>query len=308
MVPSRLNMRDSVKHMLHRVWKQRISYLFLLPYALVFLVFTVFPVVLSLWNSFTYNNLFEPARFVGFDNYVRMFTRDTAFVQAIKNTLVIALVTGPAGYLLSLLLAWLINGMVRPLRTIFVLIFYAPTMSSAIYAIWGILFSSDEYGYMNGFLMSLNFIREPISWLLDEKYILAVVVICVLWTSMGVGFLSFVAGLRNIDRQYYEAASVDGIRNRWQELWFITLPMMKPQLMFGAIMSITSSFSVHEVTMVLAGFPSTNNAALTVVNHLYDYGYLRFELGYASAIATVLFLAMMGANKLVNKLLRRVGT
>ena len=156
--------------------------------------------------------------------------------------------------------------------------------------------------------MSLNFIREPISWLLDEKYILAVVVICVLWTSMGVGFLSFVAGLRNIDRQYYEAASVDGIRNRWQELWFITLPMMKPQLMFGAIMSITSSFSVHEVTMVLAGFPSTNNAALTVVNHLYDYGYLRFELGYASAIATVLFLAMMGANKLVNKLLRRVGT
>ena len=197
--------------------------------------------------------------------------------------------------------------MTRPLRTLFVLIFYAPTMSSAIYSIWGILFSSDEYGYINGFLMSLNLIREPVSWLLDEQYILTVVIICVLWTSMGAGFLSFVAGLRSIDKQYYEAASVDGIRSRWQELWFITLPMMKPQLLFGAIMSITSSFSVHEVTMVLAGFPSTNNAALTVVNHLYDYGYLRFELGYASAIATVLFLTMMGANKLVNLLLRRVG-
>ncbi len=292
---------------LRRIWKSKVFYLFLLPYALVFFVFTVLPVLISLWNSFTYNNLLEPARFVGFDNYVRMFTQDASFVQALKNTFVIALVTGPVGYLLSLFLAWLINEMVRPLRTLFVLVFYAPTMSSAIYSIWGILFSSDEYGYINGFLMSLNLIDEPISWLLDEKYILGVVIICVIWTSMGAGFLSFVAGLRNIDRQYYEAASVDGIRNRWQELWFITLPMMKPQLMFGAIMSITSSFSVHEVTMVLAGFPSTNNAALTVVNHLYDYGYLRFELGYASAIATVLFLMMLGANKLVNMLLRRVG-
>lgn len=292
---------------LRRIWKSKVFYLFLLPYALVFFVFTVLPVLISLWNSFTYNNLLEPARFVGFDNYVRMFTQDASFVQALKNTFVIALVTGPVGYLLSLFLAWLINEMVRPLRTLFVLVFYAPTMSSAIYSIWGILFSSDEYGYINGFLMSLNLIDEPISWLLDEKYILGVVIICVIWTSMGAGFLSFVAGLRNIDRQYYEAASVDGIRNRWQELWFITLPMMKPQLMFGAIMSITNSFAVHEVTMVLAGFPSTNNAALTVVNHLYDYGYLRFELGYASAIATVLFLMMLGANKLVNMLLRRVG-
>ncbi|HIW74363.1 MAG TPA: sugar ABC transporter permease [Firmicutes bacterium] len=293
--------------LLRRVRKAWVSYLFLLPYASVFLAFTVLPVIMSLWNSFTYNNLLEPARFVGFSNYVRMFTQDASFLQAVKNTFVIALVTGPGGYLLSLFLAWLINGMTRPLRTLFVLIFYAPTMSSAIYSIWGILFSSDEYGYINGFLMSLNLIREPVSWLLDEQYILTVVIICVLWTSMGAGFLSFVAGLRSIDKQYYEAASVDGIRSRWQELWFITLPMMKPQLLFGAIMSITSSFSVHEVTMVLAGFPSTNNAALTVVNHLYDYGYLRFELGYASAIATVLFLTMMGANKLVNLLLRRVG-
>ena len=280
----------------------------LAPYFVVFFVFTALPVGISIWNSLTYNNFFDPARFVGFDNYIRMFTGDDVFLIELRNTLMLALITGPVGYAMSFLLAWQINNMPSKLfRSIFTLLFYAPTMTTSVYTVWTLLFSNDEYGYINGVLMRLGFIREAIQWLADTDYMMTVVIICVLWTSMGAGFLSFVAGFRSMDKQYYEAGQVDGIRNRWQELWFITLPMMRPQLMFGAIMSITAAFSIHDVTIALMGFPSTDYAVHTVVNHLYDYGYLRFDLGYASAISTVLFLLMMGANRLVGRMLRKVG-
>ena len=291
-----------------RIQKSWYSYLMLAPYFVVFFVFTALPVGISIWNSLTYNNFFDPARFVGFDNYIRMFTGDDVFLIALRNTLMLALITGPVGYAMSFLLAWQINNMPSKLfRSIFTLLFYAPTMTTSVYTVWTLLFSNDEYGYINGVLMRLGFIREAIQWLADTDYMMTVVIICVLWTSMGAGFLSFVAGFRSMDKQYYEAGQVDGIRNRWQELWFITLPMMRPQLMFGAIMSITAAFSIHDVTIALMGFPSTDYAVHTVVNHLYDYGYLRFDLGYASAISTVLFLLMMGANRLVGRMLRKVG-
>lgn len=291
-----------------RIQKSWYSYLMLAPYFVVYFVFTALPVGISIWNSLTYNNFFDPARFVGFDNYIRMFTGDDVFLIALRNTLMLALITGPVGYAMSFLLAWQINNMPSKLfRSIFTLLFYAPTMTTSVYTVWTLLFSNDEYGYINGVLMRLGFIREAIQWLADTDYMMTVVIICVLWTSMGAGFLSFVAGFRSMDKQYYEAGQVDGIRNRWQELWFITLPMMRPQLMFGAIMSITAAFSIHDVTIALMGFPSTDYAVHTVVNHLYDYGYLRFDLGYASAISTVLFLLMMGANRLVGRMLRKVG-
>lgn len=291
-----------------RIQKSWYSYLMLAPYFVVFFVFTALPVGISIWNSLTYNNFFDPARFVGFDNYIRMFTGDDVFLIALRNTLMLALITGPVGYAMSFLLAWQINNMPSKLfRSIFTLLFYAPTMTTSVYTVWTLLFSNDEYGYINGVLMRLGFIREAIQWLADTDYMMTVVIICVLWTSMGAGFLSFVAGFRSMDKQYYEAGQVDGIRNRWQELWFITLPMMRPQLMFGAIMSITAAFSIHDVTIALMGFPSTDYAVHTVVNHLYDYGYLHFDLGYASAISTVLFLLMMGANRLVGRMLRKVG-
>lgn len=291
-----------------RVFKARYSYLMLAPYMVVFLLFTALPVGISIWNSLTYNNFFDPARFVGMDHYIRMFTGDDVFLVALRNTLLLALMTGPIGYGLSFLLAWQINSMSsRFSRSLFTLLFYAPTMTTSVYTVWTLLFSNDEYGYINGLLMRLGLIRESIQWLADTDYMMLVVIICVLWTSMGAGFLSFVAGLRSMDKQYYEAGQVDGIRNRWQELWYITLPMMRPQLMFGAIMSITAAFSIHDVTIALMGFPSTDYAVHTVVNHLYDYGYLRFDLGYASALSTVLFLLMLGTNMLVGRLLRKVG-
>lgn len=300
-------MGSPIARYFREVWEQKVSYLFLLPFAAAFILSTVLPVLMAVFYSFTYNNVFEPLRFIGFDNYIRMFTRDDVFPTAFQNTLELAIVVGPAGYLLSFVVAWLINEVASRLRMLFVLIFYSPAIAGSIYAVFAILFSGDMYGYVNGFLLQWGFIDTPIAWLSDAAYIKGVIILCVLWGSMGAGFLSFVAGLKNIDQSLYEAAAMDGLRNRWQELWYITLPMMKPTLLFGAIMSISGSFSIHDVTVALAGYPSTDNVATTIVNLMADVGYSRFELGYACAMSTVLFLMMLLARKLINKILERVG-
>lgn len=287
--------------------KNRVSYLFLAPYAVIFLTFTIIPVVVSIGLSFTYFNILEIPKFIGWQNYIKLFLIDDIFLKSVKNTFLLAAITGPIGYAASLLFAWFINELPPKIRAFMILIFYAPSISGNVYMIWSVMFSGDAYGYVNSTLMKLGIVPEPILWLKDPKYIPAVIMIVVLWMSLGTGFLSFVAGLQSIDKSQYEAGVVDGVRNRWQELWYITLPNMKPMLMFGAVMSITSSFAVSDVTIALAGLPSVDYAAHTVVNHLIDYGTLRFEMGYASSIATVLFLTMVGCNKLVQNLLRKVG-
>jgi multiple sugar transport system permease protein len=177
-----------------------------------------------------------------------------------------------------------------------------------VFLIWALIFSGDAYGYINGLLMNLGILDQPVLWLTDPKYMMPVILVVILWMSLGTGFLAFIAGLSTIDVSLYEAGLVDGISNRWQELWYITLPNMKGMLMFGAVMAITQSFGVADVTQQLAGFPSTDYAVHTVVNHLIDYGAIRFEMGYASAIATILFFTMILCNALVQKMLRRVGT
>ena len=293
---------------MYKAKRSKTCYLFLLPYAVIFTLFYIVPVVMSICLSFTYYNVLETPRFVGLSNYIDLFLADDVFLTSVTNTFAIAAITGPLGYLASFLFAWFINELPRYIRAFAVLIFYAPTISGQVYLIWAIMFSGDAYGYVNSFLMKLGFINAPILWLTDPKYMMPVILLVILWMSLGTGFLSFVAGLQGVDQSQYEAGYVDGIKNRWQELWYITLPNMKPMLMFGAVMAITQSFGVCEVTRALAGFPSTDYAARTVVTHLFDYGSVRFEMGYASAIATVLFITMILCNKLIQSLLRKVGT
>ncbi|NLK21025.1 MAG: sugar ABC transporter permease [Epulopiscium sp.] len=294
------------------IWKKmklsKTYYLFLAPYAILFSIFYILPVIVSIFFSFTYYNVLEPPRFIGLQNYINLILADDVFLIAVKNTFLLAAITGPIGYLASFIFAWFINELPRYIRSFAVLIFYAPTISGQVYLIWAIMFSGDAYGYVNAFLMRLGIVHEPILWLTDPKYMMPVIILVVLWMSLGTGFLSFVAGLQGVDNALFEAGYVDGIRNRWQELWYITLPSMRPQLLFGAVMAITQSFGVADVTMALAGFPSTDYAARTVVTHLIDYGSIRFEMGYASAIATVLFLSMIFTNKVVHSLIKKVGT
>lgn len=293
-------------------WKRfflryKTDYLFMLPYLIVFFIFTVLPVLISIVFSFTDFNVFEKPNFIGLKNYFNLFLKDDLFMKALSNTLILALITGPVGYVLCFAIAWMVNEFGHKTRTVLTFLFYAPSLSGGLAAIWTILFAGDANGFLNSFLMSANLIYEPIQWLTDTDYMMGVAIVIVLWMSLGTSFLSFTAGFRAIDRTMYEAAAIDGVRNRFQELWYITLPAMKPQLMFGAVMSITGSFGMGDVITGIFGFPTTGYRLYTLVTMLQDYGGQRYEMGYASAIATLLFLIMIGMNKAVQKLIAKVG-
>ena len=284
-----------------------VGYAMVAPYMLIFTCFTVLPVVLSMVISFTNFNLLELPDIVWLDNYIRLFLDDDIFVIACKNTLIFAIIVGPVSYIMALMVAWFINELPPRIRAIVTLIFYAPSISGQVYLIWGTLFSGDSYGWVNGILLDLGLITKEIQWFQDADYVMPLCIVVALWTSLGTSFLSNIAGLQGIDRSMYEAGAVDGVRNRWQELWFITLPSMRPQLMFSAVMSITSCFGFGGVVTALCGFPSVDYSAHTIMHHLDDYGSIRFEVGYSSSIAVVLFAIMIGANMLVKKLLSKVG-
>ncbi|HZK34650.1 MAG TPA: sugar ABC transporter permease [Bacillota bacterium] len=287
--------------------KEAISWAFVLPYLSVFFTFTLLPVLTSIFLSFTDFNLLQTPNFVGAANYVRLFLEDDVFIKSIGNTFLLALITGPLSYMLCLLFAWFINELKPVVRAIVTLVFYAPSISGNMYLIWQVLFSGDAYGYINGMLINLGIITEPIIWLRDTDLMLPIIALVALWTSLGTSFLTFIAGYQGVDKSYYEAGAVDGITNRWQELWYVTLPLMKPQMLLGAVLSITSSFGVGAIVTSMVGFPSTDYAAHTIINHLEDFGTIRYELGYASAIATVLFLIMIISNIVVRRLISKVG-
>ena len=271
-------------------------YIMIAPFMILFIVFVVYPVLMAIWYSFTDYNVLEKANFIGFDNYKKLFLDDETFITAIKNTFIIAVIVGPGGYVLSFLLAWMINELPHKLGVILTVIFYAPSMAgTAVVAVFRQIFSDDSSGYLNAILRNLGITKDAILWLSDADYVMVVVVLASLWTSLGVGFLSFVAGIKGVDEAQYEAGA-------------ITLPNMKPQLLFGAVMTITSSLSVGAYGDMIVGFPSPNYATHTIVNHLNDYGAIRMEMGYASAIAVILFLIMIICNMLIQKILRKVGT
>ena len=285
--------------------KQGASILFLTPFTVFFLMFTIVPILSAIVLSFTYFNMVSTPTFVGFDNYIRLFFNDDVFLIALRNTAIFAMITGPISYVLSFLVAWLINEFNRTVRTILTLIFYLPSLAGNVYFVWTYIFSGDSYGFLNSVLLRLGVIFGPVQCLTDTKYMMTVVIVVILWLSLGTGFLSFVAGLQSLNRELYESAAIDGIPNRFAELWYITLPQMGPQLLFGAVMQISTSFAIGYECMNLTGFPSTDYATQTLVLHILDFGQVRFEMGYACAIAVVLFAIMLLMWKVINKVLSK---
>lgn len=296
------------KRSLKSTWSlHKEKYILLAPFTVIFLIFNLFPVLVAIALSFTSFNMLEAPDFIGLANYIKLLAYDDIFLIAVKNTLLLAFITGPVSYLMCFIFAWLINELPAKPRAFLTLIFYAPSISGNVYLIWKIIFSSDMYGFVNAWLIKLGIITQPILWFEKAEYILPILIIVQLWLSLGVSFLAFIAGLQTVDKSLYEAGAVDGIKNRWQELWYITLPSMKPQLMFGAVMQITNSLSISAISLELIGFPSVDYAGHTILTHLHDYGNIRFEMGYASAIATILFFIMLISNIIVQKILRKVG-
>lgn len=294
---------DKLKRLWCDVRKNKDCYLMLAPFMILFLIFTIIPVVMSLPVGFTDFNMAQPPEFVGLDNYISLFLSDKVFTKAIRVTIIFAVITGPVSYIICFLLAWLINGLPKRLRSFFTLIFYIPSMAN-VYSVWKIIFSGDMNGWFNSFLIEWGFIQSPVQWLTDSRYVLRVTIVVQLWLSLGAGFLALSAGFRNIDRNLYEAAYIDGMDSRWQELVYIVIPSMKPQMLFAGVMQIVSSFTAGTVAQELVGFPSTDYKAHTIMTHAYDYGWVRWEMGYASAICTVLFIVMYICNKIISRLFK----
>lgn len=278
-----------------------------LPFLILFFLFTILPILASLVLSFCSYDMLSSPKFVGLDNFLRMFVTDDMFMTITINTLVLAVATAPAGFLLSYVLAWFINEFSPKIRAFMSFLFYAPALVGNAYFIWQIAFSSDSYGYINSLLLSIGLINEPIMWLTTDTYIVPIIIAITIWSSMGVSFLADIAGLQGLNVSLFEAGAIDGIRNRWQELWYITLPSMKEILLFGAVMQIASAFSIGTVITTLCGYPTVNNCADTIVMYLNDVANTRMEMGYAAAISIFLFAMMALFRNVVAKLLNKMG-
>jgi multiple sugar transport system permease protein len=256
--------------------------------------------------SLTYFNLLEAPSFIGLNNYVYLFTADDAFMQdVIPNTLQFVVLVGPIGYFLGFLLAWLLAQLPHRLRTILALVIYSPSMTAGITmaVMWRIIFSGDDSGYLNAFLLNLNIISQPIQWLQNPDYLLVIMIVVTLWSSMGIGFLAMLAGVLNINQELYEAAYVDGMKTKFQEIFYITIPSMKPQMLFGAVMSLVATFNAGAIGAQLSGQnPTPQNAGQLIVTHLEDYGFIRYDMGYAAAIAVMLLILVYVFSRVAFKL------
>ena len=291
-----------------RLWGEKQTYfLLLLPFMGLFFLFNVLPVLSSMVLSlFDYDMVSTPI-WVGLSNYTRMFTSDETFLKVLGNTLRFSVVAGPLSFMLAFLLAWVINEFGTRIRVILTFIFYAPALVGNAYFIWQVFFSGDSYGYFNNALISLGLITEPIQWFQNTSYNMTIILIVQLWMSMGVSFLANISGLQNVSRDLYEAGAIDGIRTRWHELWYITMPSMKSILLFGAVMQIQSVFSVSAIITTLAGYPSVNNSVDTLVSYISDVGTMRYEMGYASALSVFLFVLVLAFRFGIGALLNLVG-
>lgn len=294
-----------VKYTLHQMKLNRSAYLMIAPFFILFIVFLLVPVCMALPMGFTNFNMVQLPKFVGFNNFYALLLEDDIFLIAVKNTLLIAFITGPVSYFACFIIAWLINNLGHALKTIFTFIFYAPSICTNLYITWQLMFSGDMNGFINSWLIELGIINGPVQWLTDTNYMMGVVIMVQLWISLGAGFLAMIAGLQGVDKSQYEAGSIEGIKNRFQEMIHITLPAMGPQLMFAAVMQITAAFNAGFVGQQLTGFPSTDYATHTLYSHAYDYGWIRYEMGYASAICFILFLAMIVCNAVIKKVLNK---
>lgn len=300
---SALPFRESFQRWLN---KEGSAYAFLSMYAVLFIVFIVVPVLAAFLLSFTFFDAIQPPQFIGLNNYISLITQDDTFMKyVLSNTIQFAVIVGPGGYALAFMLAWMLAQLPRIPRTIFALILYSPSMTAgvAMAVVWKTLFSGDQTGYLNSFLMGLNLLREPIQWLQSPQYLMPIMIVVTLWSSMGIGFLAMLAGILEISPELYEAAAMDGMSSRWQEIFYITIPSMKPQMLFGAVMAIVGTFQAGAIGVTLSGAnPTPQYAGQLIVNHIEDYGFLRYEMGYAAAVSVVLLLMVLFFSRVATRL------
>ena len=281
-------------------------FLMVLPYAFLFSMFIALPVATAIGLSLTHFNVIQTPEFTGLANYVRILTQDEVFMKyVLPNTIKYSLIVGPGGYALSFLFAWMLAQIQATPRKFLTLALYLPSMVGGVFiaVIWKTLFAGDKAGYVNAFLLENGWIETPIQFLIDPAYLMNIMIVVSLWSAMGIGFLAMLAGILNVPEELYEAAYIDGIKNKFQEIIYITVPSMKPQMLFGAVMSIVGAFSTGYIGVALSGAnPTPQYAGQVIYNHIEDFGFQRYEMGYAAAISVVLLLIVWFFSKVAYKL------
>lgn len=280
----------------------KIAYMFLMPYIILFTIFILVPVITAIMLSFTFFDVINMPKFTGLQNYISLFTQDTVFLKyVIPNTFYFAIVVGIGGYALSFLLAYSLAQLQKTPRTLLSLAIYTPSMLGQVFigVVWKTIFSGDEKGILNNFLLEYDVIDTPLQFLLSEEYFMPIMIIVALWSSMGIGFLAMLSGVMNISSEQFEAAYIDGMSNRLQEIIYIIIPNMKPQMLFGAVMSITGAFNMGYIGVTLSGSnPTPGYAGQLITNHIDDYAFIRYDMGYAAAISVILLLLVYSINKI----------
>jgi multiple sugar transport system permease protein len=169
--------------------------------------------------------------------------------------------------------------------------------------VWGVVFNGDKSGALNYILLKLNVINEPMQWLQSSQFLMTIMIIVALWSSMGVGFLAILSGIMNVNEEIYEAGYIDGIQNRFQEIIYITIPAIKPQMLFGAVMAVVNTFKDGGTGVILSGAnPTPEYAGQLISNHIDDFGFIRYEMGYASAISVTLLLLIFILSRVIGKM------
>lgn len=280
--------------------------LMLLPYALLFSLFIAIPVAVAIMLSLASFNVIETPSYLGLTNFINIFTQDEVFLKyVLPNTLKYSIIVGPGGYILSFLLAWMLAQIPKVPRTILALAIYSPSMVGGVFisVVWRTLFSGDEFGYINSLLLRWGLIHQPIQFLQSPDYLMTIMIIVSLWSSMGIGFLAILAGIIGGNEELYEAAYIDGIKNKFQEIIYITIPSIKPQMLFGAVMSIVNTFNTGYIGVALSGAnPTPQYSGQLIINHIEDYGFIRYEMGYAAALSVVLLLIIWFFSKVAYRL------
>jgi multiple sugar transport system permease protein len=301
--------RRDREYFMKKLKNSRISYLMMAPFLILFITLTVVPVFSAIALSFTNFNMLQTPSFVGLVNYERLFLGDPIFLRVLQNTLLYAVIIGPIGYFLSFFFAWMINEFGRKMRAGMTLVFYAPALTVGGSAfIWSLIFSGDTHGIVNSVLLALGIVDGPVLFFTDYRYVRTAIIIVQLWASLGAGFLAFIAGFQSLDSSLTEAGAIDGVRNRFQELWYVLIPQMAPQMMFAAVMTISATFGISDIIISLAGFPTTQYSGDSIVTYLRDIGIVRYEMGYASAIAVFLFGMMLIFHFIIKRALKQFRT
>lgn len=269
--------------------------MFIAPALILFTIFVAVPVGASLFFSFTKYNVIQSPKWVGLNNYRNLILYDPRFWKAVRNTVVYVVGVVPFSISLSLLLAVAIDQKIR-LKNLYKTLFFMPAVTSvvALSVVWKWLFAGEKYGLINHFLLKLGL--QPIDWLLSPTWTLPAIMIMSIWAGLGYNMILFLAGLQAIPNSLYEAADADGA-GAMSKFWHITLPLLRPTMTYAVIMSTIASFQVFEQVYIMAGSTSAGvggvlDCALTIVAYLYDSGFQRFMMGYASAIAYLLFAAV----------------